>query len=307
MFKFLKRLRGQDIQRQTDAVSRTLEDSFKYTAQQLQSIEPETGKQWQRLKISLNREHGISSARQFVSQGGLLKPAISFAMATAVLIAIGVVWMRHSSIKLYETAKGQRSTITLQDSTEIKLNYLSELTVTKWPLEKARHVSLKGEAFFHVRRNGTPFILTTEAGTVQVLGTEFNVRVRDGRMEVAVLSGTVKLSGTGNGRDSSVILTKGQIALCATNDFPGIPGALPFPEYPGWMQGKFMFYKSSLFTACKEVESQFDVVIRIEKPQLCDVTLTGMMNGQSVEAALTTLVQLTGNKFRYEDGYYVIY
>jgi hypothetical protein len=55
------------------------------------------------------------------------------------------------------------------------------------------------------------------------------------------------------------------------------------------------------------MELQFDVVVRIKTPELYNVTITGIVNSQSVETALTTLTQLTGNKYRYEDGSYVIF
>jgi ferric-dicitrate binding protein FerR (iron transport regulator) len=305
--RLLHWLRGLNTLNKTNVTNRTIEDALEVSAQRLQAFDPETDKQWQRVKVALTGEESTSGARRTVNSKIRIRPAFSFAIACAVLVAVGVLWLRHASIKTYETAKGQHSSITLQDSTEVTLNYMSELKVNRWPLEKARRVSLKGEALFHVRRNGTPFILTTDVGTVQVLGTQFNVRVRDDRMEVAVLNGSVKMSVNRNGIDSSVVLSKGQIAVCAKNDFPGMPGTLPFSEYPGWMHGKFMFYRSSLLSACKELESQFDIVIKIEKPQLQDVTITGIIDAQGLKVALTTLVQLTGNKFRYEDGSYIIY
>ena len=290
----------------TEVSSKVIEDVLDFSAQQLRAIDPETDAQWQLMKTAIEKKPGISDTRWIVDRN-LFRPAISFAVVTAVLIVVGVVWLNYSSFKTYETAKGQRSSITLSDSTEVTLNYTSKLEVNRWSLQKTRRVSLSGEAFFHVRRNCKPFIITTDVGTVQVLGTQFNVRMRDDRMEVAVLNGSVKVSVHKNGIDSSVVLSKGQIAVCSKGDFPEMPGTLPFTEYPGWMHGRFMFYRTRLLSACKEVESQFDVVIRIEKAQLQNETITGMIDGQSAETALTTLVQLTGNRFRHENNSYVIY
>jgi ferric-dicitrate binding protein FerR (iron transport regulator) len=126
-------------------------------------------------------------------------------------------------------------------------------------------------------------------------------------MEVAVLSGSVQLSVFKDGRDSSIILTKGQISLCARNEYPGLPASLPFSDYPGWLQGKITTYRLSLESICRGLESQFDIRIKIENPQLSGATITGTINGQNPENALGTLVQLTGSKFRYEAGTYIIY
>jgi len=126
-------------------------------------------------------------------------------------------------------------------------------------------------------------------------------------MEVAVLSGSVQVSVNKSGTDSSIVLTKGQIVVCSKNLYPEAPELIPFPEYPGWTQGKFMFYRTNLLSACKEMELQFDVAIKLKRTELSDETITGIVNGQSIEAALSTLTQLTGNTYRYEDGGYVIF
>jgi transmembrane sensor len=291
----------------TTTASRVIDDAIKESAEWHQSVNPETDAQWQHLKIALDRKHSEGYDQRGDTRREYFKPAFSFAVAAAVLIVTGVLWLRYSSDKIYETRKGQHSTITLQDNTEVTLNAQSELKVNRWPLEKARLVSLKGEAFFHVQKNGTPFIVSTEMGNVQVLGTEFNVRVRENHLEVAVVKGRVMMSVMRHGKDSSVVLSGGQIAECTQNDFPEMPTSIPFPQYPGWIHGKFIFNRSSLLSACREMESQFDVVIRLENPQLYDKTITGTIDGQSIEAALTTFTALTGNKYRYENIGYTIY
>ena len=291
----------------TATESRVLDEAIRENAELHQSVNPETDAQWQRLKIALDRKHREGYSHLADTRRPYLKPAFSFSVAAAVLIVAGILWLRFSSDKTYETRKGQHSTITLQDNTEITLNSQSELKVNRWPLEKARLVSLKGEAFFHVQKNGTPFIVSTEIGKVQVLGTEFNVRVRDNHLEVAVVQGSVKMNVMRHGTDSSIVLSAGQIAGCTQNDFPEMPASIPFPQYPGWMHGKFIFNRSSLLSACKEIESQFDVVIRLENPGLYDKTITGTIDGQSIEAALTTFAALTGNKYRYENNGYTVY
>lgn len=303
MFKFIYRLKY--FHKTDETVSKT-KDLLESGIKRICSIDPQTDTQWMHLKNALETKQNVGRNRFSIPRYNL-KPAFSFAAVAIMLIAAGVIWLRYSSIRIYETAKGQHSSITLQDSTEVMLNYMSELKVNRSPFEKVRHVTLKGEALFRVQRNGTPFIITTDVGTVQVLGTQFNVRVRDEKMEVAVLDGSVKVNINKNGRDSSVILGKGQVVVCDKNNFPEVPKTLPFTGYPGWIQGKFMFYRTSFLSACKELELQFDVIVKIENPQQHNVTITGIVDGQSVESALTTLTQLTGNNFRYENGNYIIY
>ena len=304
--RFLRKLTGREgLQGDQRPEVRTVDDALEGGIRRLRSIDPETETQWRRLDASLEKERFPSHSRRPVARIHFLKPAISFAVVIALFIIVGILWLPRTSTMRYETAKGQHNTITLSDSTVVTLNHTSELTVNHRPFDRARRVVLKGEAFFDVRADGTPFIITTDVGTVQVLGTAFNVLVRDNRLEVAVLRGKVRVEVSRNGNDSAVVLAAGQIAACTGVTFPGSPEALLFAGYPGWIHGKFMFYRSDLVSACKEIESQFDVKIMVES--LHNETITGVVDGRSAETALATLAELTGNKYRHENSTYILY
>ncbi len=307
MLKNFSRFKHSNRKNDSDETGGRIESALESMARHTQTIDPDTDAQWRSLKSTLDTGQSESSGSFVIPKRYILKPAISLAVVCTILIAIGVIWLKRSSTKIYETTRGQHSTVILQDSTKIILNSLSEISVNRRSIDKVRRVSLKGEAMFHVHRNEAPFIVTTDIGTVQVLGTEFNVRVRDDRMEVAVLSGSVKMSVKQNNIDSSIVLTKGQIAFCSKYEFPGMPDILPFADYPGWMNGRLMFYRSTLSSVCRELEMQFDIRIRTENPDLRTKTLTGVIDGQNAESAVKTLVQVTGTTIRYENGVYNIY
>lgn len=307
MLHFLHRFINAIIPKKSDTKIQIIEKVINDKAHQLQAIDPETNEQWWRLRNTLEQAQLIRNTPVRMNQPRIFKPALAFAIAAVVLCTLGILWIRQLSPRTYETTRGEHTTVFLNDSTEVTLNSLSELKVQKSILDNTRRVTLKGEGLFHVRKNGTSFILSTDVGTVKVLGTRFNVRARNGKMEVAVLEGTVQVSSQKNGLDSSIVLTQGQYVACLSDHFPGSPGLLPFPDYPGWLHGKFMFYRSDLISVCKEIESQFNAAISIQNPNQQNITITGVLNGQSVETALTTLTQLTGNTFRYENGTYIIY
>jgi ferric-dicitrate binding protein FerR (iron transport regulator) len=110
------------------------------------------------------------------------------------------------------------------------------------------------------------------------------------------------------GKDSTVVLAKDQIAACSKGGFPGVPGPLLFySDYPGWIHGKFLFNRTSLAAVCKEMEEQFDVVIRIGNTRLPNETITGALDARTAETALAALAGLTGNSYRYENGVYLLY
>lgn len=291
----------------SDPTTQSIDDAIVASASRLRSVDPETSEHWGRLKLAITRKENAAVMSNTIFKKGILRPAISIAIAMAILVVVGVIWFSRPSIKTYATTEGQHETIMLPDSTEVTLNHTSELTVSHSPLEKTRRVALKGEAFFDVRRNGLPFIVSTDIGTVRVLGTQFNVRIRDGQLEVGIVRGSVQVTISRNGADSSLILSKDQIVACTTTGLVEKPGLLPFADYPGWMHGRLMFYRTDLFSVCRELESQFDIVIKIQEPQLRAVSITGTIDGQNIETALTTLARLTGSNYRREDSSYVIY
>jgi len=291
----------------SEAPPQQLEDALDAIRGRLQGIAPETEEQWRFLHLAVERGTGVVRVAGRMKKARAVRLAFAVAMGVAVLFVGGSVLLRLTSPTAYETAKGRQSTITLRDGSEVVLNNSSELLVSNALFGRSRHVSLKGEAFFRVQRDGSPFTVSTDAGTIRVLGTEFNVRARLGALEVAVLRGSVRVSVDRNGVDSSVVVNTDQIVTCTRGSFPQQPAPLLYSGFPGWMHGKFMFYRTSLSSACEEIEERFDVVVRIRNPRLQDETITGVVDGQSVDSALTALTRLAGTTYRNEKGVYTLY
>lgn len=275
--------------------------------QRVREADPETVRQWRMLEIAMEREGRAAALPTASLRLRLVRPAISIAIMAAAIVVIGILWEREPSAVTYETGRGQQSSITLPDSSQIALNHTSKLTVDPRSEEGGRHVALRGEAFFRVRKAGEPFIVDADFATIRVMGTEFNVLAREDRLEVAVLTGSVQVTVHRNGRDSTLTLAGGQIATCSREDFPADPGQLLFTEYPGWMHGKFLFFRTSLQSACKEIESHFDVAVRIADPREGGETITGAVDAHTAESALSTLVTLTGKKYRHDKNGYTVY
>ena len=286
--------------------SSRIDEILRGRSQSVNKADPETDAMWLRLRGELEKEPGPALVRPRSLGARAWKPALAFGIVLVLFLA-SEVWMRHPSGTRYATSRGEHATISLPDSSEVTLNHSSALTVEPSRGERARRVTLKGEAFFRVRKDGSPFLVSTSLGVVRVLGTEFNVMVRDDRLEVAVISGTVDVSSARSGRDSSVVVPAGEIAVCSGAGFPEPPVRIPFAGYPGWMNGRFIFYRASLLTACREIESEFNVTVKLDAPRLDEETITGAVDNSSVGSALSAIAQLTGHRYRYESGMYIVY
>lgn len=116
-------------------------------------------------------------------------------MAACVPVAAIALYVLHYIRgPVFATQIGEQKTVELADTSVITLNALSRIEVN---LEnKARNIELvQGEALFTVAHDpDRPFRVHTRAGTVQAVGTQFNVYDRpDGDTRVSVLEGRVQL------------------------------------------------------------------------------------------------------------------
>lgn len=125
-------------------------------------------------------------------------------VAASVLLLIGLGWWWNQRPLNYQTALQEQQLIDLPDGSVVRLNAESEM---QFQQGQERSVQLAGEAWFNVAP-GIPFAVQTANGKVSVLGTSFNVYVREDVLEVHCWTGRVAV------RDEVAkferILTQGQ-------------------------------------------------------------------------------------------------
>ena len=270
--------------------------------QRLRDQDVETKQQWLRLQHAIARDPVRETPRTF-----RLKPVLT-AGIPAIAGAIGiflVITLLLPSRETFTTHRGEQEEVVLADGSQVILHYASELAVLEMDGDN-RRLALDGEAYFRVERNGIPFIVSTGNADVAVVGTEFNVRKRGGSLEVAVIGGTVNVTVTRDGVDSTVQLTRNQKIFCAENSYPGRIESIPFPEYPGWLHGKLYLDKTSFAAACREIEMRFDVSIQVHEKNLRSRAITGILDAKTPESAVTALCELTGTRHSYDGQKYRI-
>jgi transmembrane sensor len=101
--------------------------------------------------------------------------------------------------------------LSLSDGTRVWLNQNSEIEYPATFSKHERTVTLKGEAFFEVKRDPSrPFVITSGAIKTTVLGTSFNINAYDGNSpEVNVRTGKVQVESVQN----TVLLERGDKAV----------------------------------------------------------------------------------------------
>ena len=174
-----------------------------------------------------------------------------------------------------------------------------EISYSKKNWDKKRDIALDGEAFFKVAK-GKRFTVTTDNGTVTVLGTQFNVENRKGYFEVACYEGLV-----------SVLYNKEEIKLPAGNSLVVINGelqalAIPNTKEPSWIRNESSFKSIPLKFVLDEFQRQFNIEVTIENIDTNQL-FTGSFSNTDKELALQSISTPSQIKFKLEGNKVLFY
>jgi transmembrane sensor len=290
--------------RNTGAEDRTIDEALRNQASPLRSTDLQTHQQWMRLQRTI--QHADSA---LIRPQPRLMPRLAVGIAALAVIA-GAFYLYTLNpgqpATIFATQLGEQKEVVLGDGSHVTLNYGSEIVASSHRPNEARRLTLTGEAFFKVQHTGTPFIISTPSAEIEVVGTEFNVRERSGTVEIGVLSGAVKVRVMKDGKDSTLLLTQHQMALCVQNGFPARTGSITSPEYPGWMHGKLFLDKMTLAAACRELELRFGVTIDVRDHALRARVITGILDAGTATSGIAALCELTGRKFTHAGKTYLV-
>lgn len=311
MDQFLQKLKSRFRSRRSQqAREATINDVLQKGLLRVRNADPDTHQQWLRLQQAIAQRDTEAAPRK-----SRLIPRLALGMTGVVVALVGTYvyfsfFSSKSSSDTIVTGRGEQKEVVLGDGSQITLNHTTELVMAKLQPREPRRVSLAGEAYFRVqpRQVGeTPFIVSTDYADVQVVGTEFNLRAREGVLEVAVISGMVNVTAVKEGKDSALMLTDREMAVCPQGDYPRRIGDIPSPEYPGWIHGKLFLNKTSFAAACHEIEMWFDITIKIDERTYHSDMITGILDAKSAESALAALCEVAGKKFTHDGRAYHIY
>lgn len=192
------------------------------------------------------------------------------------------------------------ATIELPGDIVIDLNAESRLSYRTVKGEVAE-VELQGEGFFRVPHDPKrQFIVRTEAGVVRDLGTDFNVRVRDGELAVAVASGIVALENAGQ----AVEVRAGESARARLGAPPATATEADIDALVGWRTGRLVFVDESLGAIAAELSRKYGMQITVA-PSLATtrITATVVISADAVEALRTITLPAGARYTRTSSGW----
>jgi len=230
------------------------------------------------------------------------RKAFSYGAAATILLFIGIVsFLRFYSIDVY-CPKGQHSTISLPDNSEVTLNANSKLSYFPYWWKFSRQIEFEGEAYFNVAK-GTKFEVISEYGKTTVLGTSFNIFARDKNYKVHCISGKVKVEV---GNDNPLVLAKNEFSIKEKGErLVKLKNQESTQNSISWISNKFVYTDTPLIDIIEEIERQFDIIVD-GKERLKGMSTVSFTRGNSPNKIINIVskpfglkcIKISGKKYK---------
>lgn len=187
-----------------------------------------------------------------------LKPMATFLKIAAVIAILFTVYLFINSLDTtIETKIAEKQYFLLPDDSKVVLNANSTINYNKKDWKKSRELTLNGEAYFNVSK-GKKFLVKTQLGIVNVLGTQFNVLARDDNFYIKCYEGLVSVSFN----DTLIKLSAGKKLKIENGVL--IKHFKNNTSSPGWIANESSFDNTTLAIVLKEFERQYPIKITTE-------------------------------------------
>lgn len=171
--------------------------------------------------------------------------------------------------------RGGEYQLELSDGTKVWLNAETEL---KYPLkfkDSVREVYLKGEAYFEViKKENCKFRVYSSNGSIEVLGTAFNVRDYAEEQSVVTTLVSGKVSYTSDSSQEKIMLRPGYQVTDPKHGRAEMK-KVALIQYTGWKDGQYVFENATLENIMKTLERWYDINVVWLSPNIKELHFTG--------------------------------
>lgn len=225
--------------------------------------------------------------------------AFAWTSAAAVFIASLVLISNNGhgpGNNYYSTAIGEQLTISLEDGSTAFLNTQTSLSVEY--SDNAREITLEeGEVVFSVSKDPErPFQVHAQGKTLQVVGTEFNVRSNSDQLNVTVLEGIVEIDPPRNetpvAHAQPVRVKRGETWSLNPESAEKVlqkTASLELRRIHAMRSGKHDFDSNSLADVIAEVNRYTDLELIIADEELKQIQVSGIFRIGDVENIVQAL------------------
>lgn len=230
------------------------------------------------------RRSDATRRRVWIGGGG----AIAAALVAAV--GIGLNSSQMAVAQVYQTAPGQTRTVTLADGTRIQMNAASKLTV-RFDRDARRVEMADAEAVFDVTHDARrPFLIGVGDRQVRVVGTQFNLRRRDGQVDLTVSRGTVEVRPADRLDAQPTRVTVGQ-ELTHAEGQPAQVLKVSDPDASfAWTNGQLIYREEPLSNVAADLTRRFGVPVRAADARTAALKFSGVLVTDNEADVLRRLV-----------------
>ncbi|MCW3467899.1 FecR family protein [Chitinophaga nivalis] len=177
-------------------------------------------------------------------------------------------WFYHVNTKIsykeLRTLAGNIDSVTLTDGSRV---YLDKNSTIRYPENMAKSRTLfmdQGTAFIEVAGNAVhPFILKLPQSSITVLGTAFNIQVKEKSIGITVKSGKIKFESAQNNEKTAVLIAgEGLEFSSATGQLQQF-NAINSNE-DAWLTHELVFVDAPLQEVCRKIETLYNVKIQLQ-------------------------------------------
>jgi transmembrane sensor len=202
------------------------------------------------------------------------------AVAASLVLAV-LLWPvanTDSDSLFYQTALGERRTVTLEDNSRLTLNTNSRIRVAYQSGQRLLKL-LRGEVYFEVASDPRrPFTVDTGSASVTAIGTAFNIRRDADAAEITVTKGVVRVTETGvtgNRAPASAVLHANELLIASTTGLHDAATA-DTDRRLAWQRGELVARELRLPLLAAELERYHDISILIADADVAAMTVSGV-------------------------------
>lgn len=234
----------------------------------------------------------VRSKHQF-----LTLPVWMYRTAAAVVLGFGLIYFINYSGGILDdnevivhNSHQQKRKIILPDQSVVWLNRQSQITYDSDFGLTHREMTLKGEAYFDVQKQNTPFVIRSHEATTEVLGTAFNLRSykEESVTALALLRGKVAFADNNN-PNNSVILAPGESAELKRGSGKIKKSKILDSNILSWQNERLVFDNTALDEVTKTIEKYFNIQIKMSNDDLNACRFTGSFDDPELNELLDVL------------------
>ena len=226
------------------------------------------------------------------------KRSMLFMLLGLILVSVIVFFcFVDKGVKVSSSTK-QKIKHTLPDNSTIDLNANSVVSYEADYMNE-RNVHLNGEAFFNVQK-GSAFKVITSQGSVEVLGTSFNVSSGEDKLIVSCKTGKVRV----NINDDKFVLTPGKEVIYF-RDSTQRKDNVNLDYIGDWQKDSRAFDKAAMWTVIYSLEQWYGIEVEIDEQYLYE-EYTGSFAQDDLDKALKMVFLPMGMKYKKTEGLVII-